>query len=182
MKVSCKRETKETKVDIDLDPDGSGRSDVVTGVELLNEILRNLAEASDFDLMIRANGDLQTGDHHTTEDVGITLGATLADLMNKGMGSSMVPSGDCLALAAVRFGEPFFSGEFHLQAEVLGGMSLENFRHFMRVLAFNGRFTLYLKADGNNNMRKIEAMSLALGQALKKAYQDKKERDKVWIH
>ena len=182
MKVSCKRETKETKVDIDLDPDGSGRSDVVTGVELLNEMLRNLAEASDFDLTIRATGDLQTGDHHTTEDVGITLGTTLADLMNKGMGSSMVPSGDCLALAAVRFGEPFFSGEFHLQAEVLGGMSLENFRHFMRALSFNGRFTLYLKADGNNNMRKIEAMSLALGQALKKAYQDEKKRDKVRIY
>jgi imidazoleglycerol-phosphate dehydratase len=136
-----------------------------------------MAEASDFDLMIRADGDLQTGDHHITEDVGITLGTVLADLMNKGLGSSIVPSGDCLAMAAVRFGEPFFSGEFHLQADVLGGMNLENFRHFMRTLAFNGRFTLYLKADGNNNMRKIEAMSLALGAALKKAYQDEKERD-----
>jgi imidazoleglycerol-phosphate dehydratase len=179
MKVSCKRETKETKVDIDLDPDGSGRSEIVTGVELLDEILRNLAEASDFDLTIRAEGDLQTGDHHTTEDVGITLGTTLADLMNKGMGSSMVPSGNCLALASVRFGEPFFSGEFNLETEVLCGMSLENFRHFMRSLAFNGRFTLYLIAYGNNNMRKIEAMSLALGRALKEAYQNEREIDKA---
>ncbi|MCJ7445187.1 MAG: imidazoleglycerol-phosphate dehydratase, partial [Methanotrichaceae archaeon] len=176
MKRFLKRETNETCVEVNLNLDGSGSAEVNTGVELLNEILCNLAGASGFDISIKARGDLETGDHHITEDVGITLGTILADLIQKGIGSSIVPSGQSLGLAAVSFGEPFFSGHFKFQAHRIGGLSLENISHFMRALAYNGQFTLHLKAEGSDDRRNIEAVTIALGRALKKAYQEEKEK------
>jgi imidazoleglycerol phosphate dehydratase HisB len=177
MNGSWKRKTNETCVEVNLDTEGSGRSEIDTGVEFLNEILYNLASTSGFDLLIKAEGDLETGDHHITEDIGITLGTVLAKTIKEGIGSSMVPSGHSLGLAAVRFGEPFFSGHFRLQDISTSDMSLENFEHFMRALAHNGNFTLYLKAEGNDDRYNIEAMTLALGRALKLAYRDGKEKD-----
>lgn len=172
MKSTLKRETKETSIKISLDLDGSGSSDVETGVELLDEILVTFCKASGFDLSVKAKGDLLNGDHHTTEDVGITLGSVLGKLIQKGIGSSMVPSGECLAMAAVRFGEPGYSGDFKFQVQEIGGMSLENFSHFARSIAYNGRFTLHLSANGGNDHQKIDALTVALGRALKRALID----------
>jgi len=172
MCASLRRETAETEVEIDLDLDGSGQSEVETGIPLMDEMLRNLARASGFDLKVRARGDLFTGDHHTVEDVAITLGSVLGELAKEGMGSSRAPSGECLALAAIRFGEPAYSGDFEFEAEELEGVQLENITHVMKSLAYNGRFTLHLKADGGDDWQKIEAMTLALGRALKRAIQD----------
>jgi len=121
---------------------------------------------------VKAKGDLATGDHHTTEDVGIVLGNVLAKLITEGTGSAIVPSGDCLALAAVSFGEPGYRGDFQLDAGVMGGMALENFGHFARAVAYNGRFTLHLRADGGDDRRKIEAMTAAFGRALRRATVD----------
>jgi imidazoleglycerol phosphate dehydratase HisB len=178
MKASSKRETKETSILASLNLDGSGTSEVDTGIELLDHILSTLAEASCMDLMVRAKGDLGTGDHHTTEDVGIVLGSTLAKLIATGIGSSMLPSGECLALAAVSFGEPGYVGDFELNASEMGGMALENFTHFAGAVAYNGRFTLHLSAKGGDDRRKIEAMTVALGRALKKAALDGKTKNK----
>lgn len=172
MKSSFKRDTKETKISVTLDIDGSGSNEVSTGIELLDEILVILAKASGFDLTVNAKGDLATGDHHTTEDVGIALGSVLGKLIRKGIGSSLVPSGECLALAAVRFGEPGYSGDFEFQAREMGGMALENLGHFARTFAYNGRFTLHLSAKGGVDYQKIDAMTVALGRALRGAAVD----------
>ncbi len=169
MKASWSRETKETAIEVSLETDGSGKSEVETGVEMLDEILAALARGSGFDLAVKARGDLETGDHHTTEDVGIALGLTLTQVLKKGIGSSIVPSGECLAMAAVRFGEPGYRGDFDFQTRDAGGMSLENFGHFLRTLAYNARFTLAVRADGGSDRQKIEAVSTALGRALRKA-------------
>lgn len=169
MRGSLKRETKETCVEVSLETEGSGICDIGTGIDILDEMLRTIAETSGFDLSVKAIGDLETGDHHTTEDVGITLGIVLGKLVKKGLGSAMVPSGECLALTAVRFGEPGYKGDFDFKAQETGGMMLENFGHFMRALAYNGRFTLHLKAEGEEDGRKIDAMAAALGLALKQA-------------
>jgi imidazoleglycerol-phosphate dehydratase len=128
-----------------------------------------LCSSSGFDMSLKASGDLETGDHHTTEDVGIALGSALAKLVKTGTGSSIVPSGACLAMAAVAFGEPWFRGDFQFQDRELGGMALENFSHFMRSLAYNGNFTLHLCAQGGEDRRKVEAMATALGVALRKS-------------
>ena len=172
MKASLKRETKETNITISLNSDGSGDCQANTGIELLDHILSTLAKASGTDLTVRAKGDLTTGDHHTTEDVGIVLGNVLAKLITEGTGSAIVPSGECLALAAVSFGQPGYRGDFQLDAAVIGGMALENFGHFARAVANNGRFTLHLRADGGDDRRKIEAMTAAFGRALRRATVD----------
>jgi imidazoleglycerol phosphate dehydratase HisB len=174
MKSSYKRETKETRIAVVLDIEGTGLNEVDTGIELLDQILRTLSKASGFDLTVKAKGDLETGDHHTTEDVGIALGSTLAKLVQTGIGSSMVPSGDCLALAAARFGEPGYHEDIEFRSSKLGGMALENFGHFIRALAYNGRFTLNLSAKGSDDRRKIDAMMTALGRALRRAAFDGK--------
>jgi len=173
MKASRKRETKETCIDVTLDTNGTNIIKVKTGIELLDEILKAFAKGSGFELTVNAIGDLETGDHHTTEDTGITLGSTLSEVITSGIGSSIVPSGQTLALAAVRFGEPGYRGNFEFQGDVAGGMSLENFCHFLRALAYNGMFTLAIRADGGDDRSKIEAISTAVGRAVQKAARDK---------
>jgi imidazoleglycerol phosphate dehydratase HisB len=172
MKASWKRETKETSVEVTLNLDGSGVREVDTGIELLDFMLSDFAAAGIFDLEVRAKGDLETGDHHTTEDVGITLGAVLAKLITEGTGSSIVPAGTCLALVAVRFGEPGYRGDFDFKAQEIGGISMENFGHFLRAVAYNGGFTMHMKAEGDDDRRKIEAMMMALGRAIRRAARD----------
>lgn len=172
MKASWKRVTKETAIEVSLETEGSGRGDFETGVEMLDGILAAIAKGAGFEMVVKARGDIETGDHHTTEDVGIALGLALTQVLKDGIGSSIVPSGECLALAAVRFGEPSFRADLDLQGAEAGGMSLENFGHFLRALAYNGRFTLAVRADGGGDRQKIEAVSTALGRALKRAAQD----------
>jgi imidazoleglycerol-phosphate dehydratase len=173
MKASRKRETKETRIDVTLDTNGANLIKVNTGIELLDEILKAFAKGSGFELTVNAIGDLETGDHHTTEDTGITLGSALSEVIKSGIGSSVVPSGQTLAMAAVRFGEPGYRGDFEFQGDVVGEMSLENFGHFLRTLAYNGMFTLAIRADGGDDRSKIEAASTAVGRAVQKAAREK---------
>jgi imidazoleglycerol-phosphate dehydratase len=172
MSASKKRETKETSIEVVLKTQGENVIQIDTGIELLDEILSNIARGGGFDLTVKARGDLETGDHHTTEDTAITLGGTLAQEIKSGIGSSMVPSGQALATAAVRFGKPGYQGDFSLQSHILGGMCLENFSHFLHALAYNGNFNLSISAEGGDDRSKIEAMSTALGRAIKKAARD----------
>ena len=169
MLASRKRETRETCIEVILETEGSGVIEVDTGIEFMDEILRALGRGALFDLTVKARGDLETGDHHTIEDIGIALGGALAQVIKSGIASSIVPSGQAMAIAAVRFGEPGYRGDFDLQSGNLAGMSLENFGHFLRALAYNGGFTLVIRAEGGDDRGKIEAMSLALGRAIKKA-------------
>ncbi|MDM7935244.1 MAG: imidazoleglycerol-phosphate dehydratase [Methanothrix sp.] len=172
MRASGRRETEETSIEIELETDGAGRAAVETGIQMLDEILLQFAAGGGFDLEVRARGDLETGDHHTTEDVAITLGGLLRQAIGGGTGSAIVPSGGCLATAAVRFGRPGYRGEFSFRGAVSGGMCLENFGHWLRSLAYSGGFTLHVRADGGDDRSKIEAMSFALGRALKVASKD----------
>ena len=169
MSASRRRETKETCIEVRLEVEGQGRVQADTGVPLLNEILSFLARGGELDLEVKARGDLETGDHHTVEDTAITLGSLLSQEIKKGIGSSSVPAGSSLARAAVRFGQAGYQGSFHLEKQMLEGMSLDNFSHFLRALAYNGGFNLFISAEGGDDRSRIEAMSLALGRAIKKA-------------
>ncbi|HEX7445606.1 MAG TPA: imidazoleglycerol-phosphate dehydratase [Methanothrix sp.] len=169
MLASRKRETRETSIDVILETEGAGITEVDTGIELMDEILQALGRGALFDLTLKARGDLETGDHHTTEDIGIVLGGALAQVIKSGIGSSIVPSGQAMAIVAVRFGEPGYRGDFDLPFGNIAGMSLENFGHFLRALAYNGGFSLVIRAEGGDDRGKIEAISLALGRAIKKA-------------
>lgn len=172
MRASFRRDTAETEVEVSLDLEGSGSSEVETGVPLLDEILKILAMASGFDIEVRARGDLETGDHHTVEDVAIAFGRALAKLASAGIGSSSVPSGEAQAFAAFRFGAPGYSDEVKFQGRSLEGMQLENLCHFMRTFAYNGRFTLHVGATGGDDWQKVEAITLSLGRAMRRAIRD----------
>jgi imidazoleglycerol phosphate dehydratase HisB len=173
MSASKKRKTKETSIEVFLEVMGQGTAQADTGIELLNEILSALARGGGLDIRVKARGDLETGDHHTVEDTAITLGSALSQEIVKGIGSSSVPSGQSLARAAVRFGEVGYQGSFHLEHQTIAGMSLDNFGHFLRALAYNGGFNLFISAEGGSDRSQIEAMSMALGRAIKKAAMDK---------
>jgi imidazoleglycerol-phosphate dehydratase len=172
MKGSWKRKTKETSIEVSLETNGLGVIEVETGIELLDEMLSAFAAGANFDLKVKAKGDLETGDHHTTEDTGIALGSSLGQIIKSGMGSAVVPSGDCLAMAAVRFKEPGYRQDFEFRGAEEGGMSLQNFGHFLRSMAYNGNFTLHVRAEGGSDRSKVEALCTALGRAVKRAIRD----------
>ncbi|KQC12286.1 MAG: imidazoleglycerol-phosphate dehydratase [Methanothrix sp.] len=172
MRASFRRDTSETEVEVSLDLGGSGSSAVQTRLPLLDEILKIVAQASGFDIVVEARGDLPTGDHHIVEDVAIALGSVLAKLVEVGIGSSTVPSGEALAFAAIRFGAPGYREDVKFQETYLEGVQLENIGHFMRTLAYNGRFTLHLRASGGDDWQKVEALFLSLGRALRRAVED----------
>ena len=172
MRQSIKRETQETSIEILLQINGLGTVQAETGVALLDEVLSALGRAGGFDLTVRALGDLQTGDHHTVEDTAITLGAAISGQIKSGMASCMVPCGEALATAAVRFAEPGYRGSFQLGSGSMEGMDLQNFPLFLRALAYNGNFNLFISAQGGDDRSRIEAMSLALGRAIKLAARD----------
>ena len=172
MRASFRRDTAETAIEVSLDLEGSGSIDAQTGVPLLDEILKIVAQGSGFDIEVRARGDLETGDHHTVEDVAIAFGQALARLVEAGIGSSSVPSDEALAFAAVRFGVPGYRGDLKFQATTLEGMDLENLGHFMRTLAYNGRFTLHLSASGGDDWQKVEALASSLGRSMRRAVED----------
>ncbi len=172
MSVSRKRETRETSIEVFLEIEGKGEAQVETGIELLDQILLTICHGGGFDLKVKVKGDLETGDHHSVEDTAITLGSALSQEIKSGIGSSTVPSGSSLATAAVRFGEVGYAGDFLLEHQSLGEMSLENFSHFLRALAYNGGFNLAISAKGGDDRSMIDAMSTALGRAIKKAARD----------
>ena len=172
MSASRKRETKETCIEAFLNVEGDGQIQVDTGIELLDEILFAICLAGGFDLKLTATGDIETGDHHTTEDTAITLGSVLAQEVKSGIASSIVVSGQALATVAVRFGQPGYQGSFSLESCHLAGMDTENISHFLRALAYNGQFNLAISAQGGDDKSRIEAMSTALGRAIKKAARD----------
>ncbi len=172
MKASWKRKTKETNIEVSLETDGMGSVEIETGIELLDEMLSAFAAGAKFDLAVKAMGDLETGDHHTAEDTGIALGFSLGQIIKSGMGSAIVPSGECLAMAAVRFGKPSYREDFEFQGKEEGGMSLQNFGHFLRSTSYSGKFTLHVHAEGGSDKNKIEALCTALGRAVKRAIRD----------
>jgi imidazoleglycerol-phosphate dehydratase len=172
MKSSWKRETKETSIEVSLETDGLGTIEVETGIELLDEMLSAFAAGGNFDLAVKARGDLETGDHHTTEDTGITLGSSLGQIIKSGMGSAVVPLEECLAMVAVRFGRAGYREDFEFWSREEGGMSLQNFGHFLRSMAYSGKFTLHARAEGGSDRSKVEALCTALGRAVKRAIRD----------
>ncbi len=172
MQQTIKRETRETSIEAFLKINGMGAVQADTGIALLDEMLSALGNAAGFDLTVKARGDLLTGDHHTVEDTAITLGLALAAQMKSGMASCTVPSGQAVATAAVRFGETGYRGCFQLSRRDIGGMNLENFAHFLRTLACNGNFNLFISAQGGDDMSRIEAISTALGRSIKMAARD----------
>ena len=172
-KASVDRQTKETAVQISLEIDGAGESQILTGIGFFDHMLTLFAKHGLFSLEVKAPGDLEVDCHHTVEDVGIVLGQTLAQAAGdksgiKRYGQSYVPMDEALVLVVVDFsGRPYLAFEAELGQGRVGDFDVEMVEEFLRALSVNAGLTLHVRMmAGKNRHHIIEAIFKALGRAL----------------
>jgi imidazoleglycerol-phosphate dehydratase len=168
-----RRQTRETCVEVTLNVDGSGRADIATGIGFLDHMLESLARHARFDLTLKAEGDLHVDQHHTAEDVGISLGQALDRALGerrgiRRFGDAAVPLDEALAHVAVDLGgRPWASIDLPFRNAMVGGLSTEMIPHLLHSLAVDGRFALHVRLlAGDNDHHRAEASFKALARAL----------------
>ncbi|MEJ7622923.1 MAG: bifunctional histidinol-phosphatase/imidazoleglycerol-phosphate dehydratase HisB [Pyrinomonadaceae bacterium] len=173
-RVSHRRTTNETDISVELNLDGSGRSNIDTGIAFFDHMLDQLARHGSLDLRIAAAGDLHIDEHHTIEDVAITLGEAfakaLADKTRMERYGFVLPMDDCLAQVAVDFGgRNWIVWDAEFKREMVGKMPTEMFFHFFKSFSDKALCNLNIKAEGTNEHHKIEAVFKAFAKAIKMA-------------
>lgn len=170
------RKTSETDIYLRFAIDGNGVSKVETGIGFLDHMLTLFSKHGLFDLIIKANGDLNVDAHHTVEDIGIVLGQAIKEALGekksiKRYGSAFVPMDESLALVALDIGgRPFLVLDAHFTNDKVGEMDTELFEEFFRAVAFNSGLNLHIKVFyGSNNHHMVEAVFKAFGRALDEA-------------
>lgn len=169
-----KRETLETSINIEVNLDGSGVSEINTGLPFFDHMLQQISRHGNLDLKVQVKGDLEIDEHHTVEDTAIALGdAFLQALGNKKAISRygfLLPMDDCLAQVAVDFGgRPWLVWEAEFKREKIGDVPTELFFHFFKSFSDQARCNLNIKAEGDNEHHKIEATFKAFAKAVKMA-------------
>lgn len=173
-RASVKRQTAETNIEIDLNLSGTGQANICTGIGFFDHMLNQIAKHGNVDLNITVQGDLHIDEHHTIEDVGLTLGATFLKALGNKKGIErygfLLPMDDCLAQVAIDFGgRPWLVWEAKFSREKIGEMPTEMFKHFFKSFSDNAKCNLNIKAEGENEHHKIEAIFKAFAKALKMA-------------
>lgn len=169
------RKTSETDIEISLDLDGKGKSEINTGIDFFDHMLDSFARHSFFDLTVKAKGDIKVDDHHTVEDVGILLGDTFSQALGekkgiKRMAHAIIPMDDALATLAVDIsGRSYSVLSFEFKKVKVGDLSTENVEHFFESFANHARININAKVEGENDHHKIEALFKAFARALKDA-------------
>jgi imidazoleglycerol-phosphate dehydratase len=170
------RETGETRIDLTVNLDGTGRSDIATGVGFFDHMLTLLAKHSLIDLTVQAAGDLHVDAHHTVEDVGICLGKALAQALGdkagiRRYGSATLPMDEALVTAAVDLsGRAFCAWRADVPRETLGTFNAPLAEEFWRAVAGNGLFNLHVVCHyGQNTHHIVEGIFKATARALRQA-------------
>jgi imidazoleglycerol-phosphate dehydratase len=168
-----RRQTRETVVEVELNLDGTGRADIATGIGFLDHMLDSLARHARFDLTLHAQGDLHVDQHHTAEDVGISLGQALDQALGqrrgiRRFGDAAVPLDEALAQVAIDLGgRPWASIDLPFRGTTIGGLSSEMIPHLLQSFANDGRFSLHARLlAGENDHHRAEATFKALARAL----------------
>lgn len=171
-----KRRTKETEVVVTLSLDGSGEADVRTGIGFLDHMLGALTKHARFDLTLRCEGDLDTGTHHTSEDVALGLGAALGEALGERsgiarFGYAYAPLDEALVRAVVDLsGRPCPVIDLGLKRERIGTMACEDITHVLQSLAVAARMSLHVDVlRGDNDHHRAEAAFKACALALRAA-------------
>lgn len=171
--ATVERNTKETKIAIKLNLDGSGKSCLDTGVGFFDHMLDGFTRHGLFDLDIKVKGDLQVDDHHTIEDTGIVLGTAIKEAVGdkKGIwryGSCILPMDECLVLCAIDLGgRPYLSFEGAFTSEKIGDMSTEMVKEFFYAISYTAAMNLHIKVlTPGNNHHMAEAMFKSFAKAL----------------
>ena len=185
--AKIERKTKETAIKLELNLDGSGKTNIKSGIGFLDHMLDLLAFHGMFDLKLKCDGDLEIDTHHTTEDIALALGYALAEALGekKGIfryGHSYVPMDESLIRAALDLsGRPefVFHGEF--TQPTIGYLDTQMITHFFKSLAVSARMTLHLSIlYGINDHHKCEGMFKSVGRALRAAVElDLRRKDVV---
>ena len=170
------RKTNETDIIVQLNVDGTGKSEVDTGVNFFNHMLDQLAKHSLMDLKIKAKGDIEVDYHHTVEDVGICLGETLKRCIRDKKGISryasiLLPMDDALIQVAIDFsGRPYFFWDVNFPTSTIGNFDTELFSEFFRSFTVNACITLHVKMIHGINSHHIgEAIFKGVAQSIKNA-------------
>lgn len=168
------RNTNETKIRIDLNLDGNGKSEIKTGLAFFDHMLEQIAKHGNVDLFIDAKGDLEVDEHHTIEDVGIALGECFAKALGDKKGIERygfcLPMDDCLAQVALDLGgRSWIVWDAEFKREKIGEMPTEMFFHFFKSFSDGAKCNLNMKAEGQNEHHKIESLFKAFARAIKMA-------------
>jgi imidazoleglycerol-phosphate dehydratase / histidinol-phosphatase len=168
------RKTNETDISIRLNLDGSGKSSISTGIGFFDHMLDQIARHGNIDLKIKVKGDLHIDEHHTVEDVAIALGDALTRALGSKKGierySFVLPMDDCLAQVALDFGgRPWLVWDVKFGREKIGEIPTELFYHFFKSFSDSAKCNLNIKAEGENEHHKIEAIFKAFAKAIRMA-------------
>ncbi|MBO3116932.1 bifunctional histidinol-phosphatase/imidazoleglycerol-phosphate dehydratase HisB [Winogradskyella sp. DF17] len=171
---SIERNTNETKIKIDLNLDGTGKSNIDTGIAFFDHMLDQIARHGQMDLNIKVDGDLEVDEHHTIEDTAIALGEVFAQTLGNKLGIERygfsLPMDDCLAQVAIDFGgRNWLIWEADFKREMIGKMPTEMFYHFFKSFTDGAKCNLNVKVEGTNEHHKIEAIFKAFAKAIKMA-------------
>lgn len=173
-RIQHERNTNETKISIDINLDGTGKCEIETGLGFFDHMLHQLGRHSGIDLKIITKGDLHIDEHHTIEDTGIALGEAFGEALGNKVGIErygfLLPMDDCLAQVAIDFGgRSWLMWDAEFKREKVGEMPTEMFYHFFKSFSDAAKCNLNIKAEGNNEHHKIEAIFKAWAKAIKMA-------------
>lgn len=176
------RKTNETDIYIKLNLDGTGKSNINTGIAFFNHMLDQISRHGQMDLDIKVKGDLEVDEHHTIEDTAIALGEVFSQALGNKLGIERygfcLPMDDCLAQAAIDFGgRNWLVWKANFKREMIGKMPTEMFYHFFKSFTDGAKANLNIKAEGENEHHKIEAIFKAFAKAIKVAV--KRDPDKM---
>ncbi len=177
---AVERKTKETEIALEIKLDGSGITQIASGVGFLDHMLEAFARHSSTDLNVRCVGDLQIDDHHSTEDIGICLGIAIDRALSdragiRRYGHSILPMDEALVLAAIDLGgRPFFDWNLQFPHSKVGTFDTELVPEFWRAVATTGRFNLHIKQISGINTHHLAE---AVFKGVARAFRDAVERD-----
>ncbi len=170
------RKTRETDIKVIVNLDGSGTTNIQTGLGFFNHMLDQIGRHSGMDLTIQVRGDLKVDEHHTIEDTALVLGKAIRTALGDKRGTNrygfLLPMDDALVQVALDFsGRPWLVWETDFQREKVGDMPTEMFFHFFKSFSDAAKCNLNIKAEGQNEHHKIEAIFKAVAKAMKMAFQ-----------
>ena len=180
--AEIKRITHETEIYIKVNLDGTGKSEIDTGIPFFDHMLDQIARHGQMDLNVHVIGDLEVDEHHTIEDTAIALGEVFANALSSKLGMERygfsLPMDDCLAQVSIDFGgRNWLVWEAEFKREMIGKMPTEMFFHFFKSFTDGAKANLNIKAEGSNEHHKIEAIFKAFAKAIKSAI--KRDPDKM---
>ena len=168
------RKTSETDIAVEINLDGNGPSIISTGLGFFDHMLTQISKHGSMELSIEVKGDLEIDEHHTIEDVAITLGETFAQALGAKKGIQrygfLLPMDDCLAQVAIDFGgRPWLVWDAEFTREMIGDVPTEMFMHFFKSFSDGAKCNLNIKAEGSNEHHKIESIFKSFAKAIKMA-------------